>query len=1356
MESPTSPVHMADHGVGRTIYILKLLGVAVLYALLAKIVLTFFSANGVVSIVWPPSGLALAMLLIGGKRYFPGVFLGAFLANAMTGLALGVAAAIAMGNTLEALLGAWLLTRDGRFDSDLRTLGDYLRLIVLGGFVACSVAALNGSTTLLASGFITAEAYFHNLLYWWMGDALGIIIVAPLILAWRRIPDGWLEPKRMAEAILLFALAFLAGQIVFLGWFQGTDVLFKEVAKGYWIFLFVSWLAVRLGTGAVVIALVMVAIQALFGAALGVGFFANDIARTGLINYWFYIITLSVVGMALAIHFSEHKQLERQLSRRLRHRDAMERITRISLNSTNIEELLGKVLDEILIVFDADRAWFLYPCDPDAPSWSVPMERTRPGWPGASARGTAIPMTPEVAEVFREVLASAKPLPYGPAASRGIPAAVAGQFSIRSQIQMALRPRTGSPWTMGLHHCAQAHTYDEDDLLLFNDIGQRVADALSSMTILKNLRASEENLNRAQTVGQIGSWLLDIPTNRLEWSAETYRMFGIPQQQAIDLEAFVATVHPDDRDFVLKAWSEALAGAPYDIEHRIVVGGQERWVRERALIERDAEGHPLVGIGTVQDITERKHLEQEREQYFRFFLLSTDPMCIADPFGCFKQVNPTFTQLTGFSESELVTKPFLDFVLPEDRQRTADEMKLQVMTRPSMNFENRYVCKDGRVILLSWAGYFDKNDGVTYATARDITERKQAEEKLRASEQKFMRLFMEIPIPLGVADKEGIIAYFNNKFTEVFGYTVDDVPTLNEWWLKAYPDETYRRWVLDNWSDAVAKAAKEGKSVESAEYRVTCKNGAERIVIIGGSPVASGVLAIFNDITERKRSEETLLSMTKTLRASQQLLDSIVEHIPVMVFVKSASDLRFELFNRAGEELLGYSRSDLLGKGDYDFWPKEQGDWFTAADRKVLASEGITEIPEEPIQTASGETRYLHTWKVALRDENGEPTHLLGISVDITERKQAEELLRINQTRFSTIFNQAPSGIALIDSFTGKFYEVNPRYAEIAGRTIEELTAIDWMSITHPDDLQEDLDNMALLNAGKIPGFRMDKRYLRPDGSIVWINMTIAPLRGEKDISPRHLAMIDDITERKEYEEELKRSNVDLEQFSYAVSHDMRQPLRMISSYLQLLERSMAGQLDSEKRNYFNVAIEGAKRIDQMLVELLEYSRIGRMGEPPTWIDSRAALDEALQFLQPAIAEAQARLDISGDWPRIFANGDEILRLLQNLIGNAVKFRVAGRAPEIAVTSEMVKNEWHLCVADNGVGIIPEQTNRLFKVFQRLQSREAYEGTGIGLALCRKIAEHHKGRIWVESAGEGQGSKFYVVLPVLLDEKHLQ
>jgi len=372
------------------------------------------------------------------------------------------------------------------------------------------------------------------------------------------------------------------------------------------------------------------------------------------------------------------------------------------------------------------------------------------------------------------------------------------------------------------------------------------------------------------------------------------------------------------------------------------------------------------------------------------------------------------------------------------------------------------------------------------------------------------------------------------------------------------------------------------------------------------------------------------------------------------------------------------------------------------------------------------------------------------LTAEIAVRKQSEQALREAEARFRSSFEAAAIGMALV-SIEGRFVDANPALCQLVGYSHNELIQKTFQEITYPDDLDVDLNYARQLMAGERASYQMEKRYFHKDGHIVWTLLTGSTVRDAQGNLLYFVAQIQDITERKEYEEELKRSNTELEQFSYAVSHDMRQPLRMISSYLQLLEMGLSGQLDGEKRSYFDFAIEGAKRIDQMLVALLEYSRIGRMGEPPTWIDSRVALDEALQFLQPAIAEAQARLDIIGDWPRIFASHDEMQRLIQNLIGNAAKFRVAGRVPEIIVTSKVGKNEWYLSVADNGVGIIPEQIKRLFQVFQRLQLRTAYEGNGVGLALCRKIVEHHKGRIWAESAGEGKGSKFCVVLPVLRD-----
>lgn len=244
------------------------------------------------------------------------------------------------------------------------------------------------------------------------------------------------------------------------------------------------------------------------------------------------------------------------------------------------------------------------------------------------------------------------------------------------------------------------------------------------------------------------------------------------------------------------------------------------------------------------------------------------------------------------------------------------------------------------------------------------------------------------------------------------------------------------------------------------------------------------------------------------------------------------------------------------------------------------------------------------------------------------------------------------------------------------------------------------------------------------------------------------LAIARDVTARKRIEQELKRSNEELEQFAYAVSHDMRQPLRMISGHLQILERSLAATLDAEQRESMNFARNGAIRMDSMIVSLLEYSRVGRKTEPMARIASRDALDEALRFLKPHTDETGAIIVMDGEWPEVYASRDELSRLLQNLIGNGVKYHADGVIPSLQLHSVVMSQSWRVEICDNGIGIDPAQHGRLFKVFSRLNARSQYEGSGVGLALCRKIVEHHAGVIGVESAGEGMGSCFWFELPL--------
>ncbi len=225
---------------------------------------------------------------------------------------------------------------------------------------------------------------------------------------------------------------------------------------------------------------------------------------------------------------------------------------------------------------------------------------------------------------------------------------------------------------------------------------------------------------------------------------------------------------------------------------------------------------------------------------------------------------------------------------------------------------------------------------------------------------------------------------------------------------------------------------------------------------------------------------------------------------------------------------------------------------------------------------------------------------------------------------------------------------------------------------------------------------------------------------------------------------ELARSNSELEQFAYVASHDLQEPLRMVASYMQLLERRYKGKLDQDADEFIGYAVDGAGRMQRLINDLLGYSRLGTHGQAFTSISSQAALDQALDNLGVSLQESQAKVT-HDPLPEVKGDQAQLVQLFQNLVGNAVKFH-ARKAPRVHVSAVPNDKEWVFSVRDNGIGIDPQYAERIFIIFQRLHDRSQYTGTGIGLAICKKIVQRHGGRIWVESE-PGKGATFYFTLP---------
>jgi len=394
------------------------------------------------------------------------------------------------------------------------------------------------------------------------------------------------------------------------------------------------------------------------------------------------------------------------------------------------------------------------------------------------------------------------------------------------------------------------------------DINDMKMAGLEISRINLELRESEQRLDLALESGHMGVWDLDLIHDTSWRSLQHDQIFGyeslLPEWgQAV----FMQHVVPEDRDRISQCFEEALRTNRLDFECKITRRDQDqRWIYVRGQLYRDEMARPVHMMGTIMDITERKRLELDKEQYLKFFILSINPMCIADPYGCFMQVNPAFVKLTGYSESELIAKPFLDFVLPEDRQRTEDEMKLQVEERPTLHFDNRYLCKDGSVIDLSWTAYYDKHDGISYATAIDTTERKRAEASLRQ-----LSLAVEqSPSSIDITDLEANIEYVNAAFVRTSGYSVAELIGQNPRLLQS--GKTPRASYADMWAHLTRGEAWHGEFINRR------KDGTEYIESALVSPVrqpdgnVTHYLAIKDDITDRKRMESELTEQLDELR----------------------------------------------------------------------------------------------------------------------------------------------------------------------------------------------------------------------------------------------------------------------------------------------------------------------------------------------------------------------------------------------------------------------------------------------------------------------------------------------------------
>jgi|GEM_PF-6848534 len=623
------------------------------------------------------------------------------------------------------------------------------------------------------------------------------------------------------------------------------------------------------------------------------------------------------------------------------------------------------------------------------------------------------------------------------------------------------------------------------------------------------------------------------------------------------------------------------------------------------------------------------------------------------------------------------------------------------------------------------------------------------------------------------------------------------------------------------------------------------------------------VIATLLDISVAKKTKEDLASKTYILGEAQKLGHIGSWEFDIINNKLIWSDESYNVFGLPKDTELTYETFlSCIHPEDRDYVDTHKNRSF---EKKTYDIEYRLLV--------NGRVKWVREKAEFKHDDNGLCIRSIGFTQDITQQKNTEKALRESERRMRAIFDNAPIGIALIDSLTGHFIEANARYAEIVGISLDNLTSTDWMKITHPDDVQKDFENMALLISGKIKGFQMDKRYINPNDSVIWVSLSVAGLSSGSSGCSQHLAIIDNITERKKakkellsvtekitntynispgiictldyntqrFEEcnpavtqilglsveeftttpvlelihpddrqrtsqeierqlqgkevvnfqnryrckdgsfkwlawqatrpdengkvnavatditlikqneeeremlitELERKNTEIENFTYTVSHDLKAPLVSIQGFSGLLKKDvLAGDVQQINEDLEQIKF-AALAMETLLTELLDFSRVGRLDNPHENIQMNELIDEVIDILSGAIPK-NINIKVEPQLPMVCADRPRVKTLLQNLIENAVKFMGNQSEPCIEISSYSKNQIMVYTIKDNGIGIKHSYHDKVFGMFEHLNPE--ITGTGMGLALAKRIVEMHGGRIWLESDGEGCGTTFFFTL----------
>ncbi|MEQ8582707.1 MAG: PAS domain S-box protein [Marinoscillum sp.] len=816
------------------------------------------------------------------------------------------------------------------------------------------------------------------------------------------------------------------------------------------------------------------------------------------------------------------------------------------------------------------------------------------------------------------------------------------------------------------------------------------------------------------------------------------RVLGYTEEEALTLNMF-ELIHPDDVDGVVQKMEEVMANPgitiPGNTSRTRHKDGSWRWME--ASITNMLHDPIINGIvDNFRDVTEQKELQDLLRNASELAKIGSWEIDLIKQSVYWSDVTKKIREAEPDFESDLDTG--ISYFKEGDREIIESRVKECIENGTPWDEELQITTFKGNSKWVRTIGRAEFSDGKCiriYGSFQDIDENKIAHLDLL----KFKQVIENSHDGIALANPQGKTIYLNPAMEETLGHTVESLQQANGS-ISVYSDPGKLEEVF---SELLSGGYWKGDVELLNKHKQPINFHLSGGPIFNDSGQLMAIYGIHTDISERIQAEQRLKA---AFEEKNQILESIGD-----AFFATDRNFTVTYWNRLAETLTETPREKILGKNLWDVF----GDAITLSYYENYHRALNEMVTVNFVDYYKPVNKWFEV--SAYPSESGLTVYFR----DVTERNKTQEAILQSNDRFKKVSEATNDAIWDWDIISDTLFW-GEGFKTLFGHEMKEnqSSSFLWSKNIHPDDLDDVLASLFdVLETNSTNKWEKEYRYLRSNGTYAFVIDRGMAIRDAEGKATRMVGAMTDITHRKEYEESLKIlnenlekqakdlaiSNAELEQFAYVASHDLQEPLRMVTSFLTRLENKYDAQLDEKAHQYIHFAVDGAKRMRQIILDLLQFSRVGRHEDDLEVIEVQEIVAEVVTLQKKIIEEKQANISI-GDLPTLQTFRSPLLQIFHNLISNALKYTQEGRPSFISITCYSTNTHWQFSVEDNGIGIEPEYCDQIFIIFQRLHQKEEYGGTGIGLAIVKKIIDNMGGKIWVESV-PGEGSAFYFTLP---------